>query len=244
MAVERLRSLPRPHLFTAEEYLAFEERSEFKHEFIDGVIYDWGEPEAHERGNNNVITPYPPPHRFTVEEYLAFEERSEFKHEFLDGVIYELTGGTLHHSRIKVNIIRTLLSQLDDSRYEILNSDMRVGIRDGRYIYPDLCVVSGAAQLTDSNTTLLNPALAVEVASPSSITYDRETKLDYYRSLPSIQAYLVIDQHRVHVDCHTRVESAWLWQAFANLDDVISLEAIGCRLSVAQVYRGINSSEL
>ena len=29
-----------PHLFTVEEYLAFEAQSEFKHEFIDGVIYD------------------------------------------------------------------------------------------------------------------------------------------------------------------------------------------------------------
>ena len=31
---------PMPHLFTVEEYLAFENESEFKHEFIDGVIYE------------------------------------------------------------------------------------------------------------------------------------------------------------------------------------------------------------
>ena len=36
MAIERVDSLPRPHKFTVEEYFAFEERSEFKHEFIDG----------------------------------------------------------------------------------------------------------------------------------------------------------------------------------------------------------------
>ena len=42
MAIERVDSFPRPHKFTVEEYLAFEERSEFKHEYIDGVIYDWG----------------------------------------------------------------------------------------------------------------------------------------------------------------------------------------------------------
>ncbi len=29
-----------PHLFTEEEYLEFEAASEFKHEYIDGVIYD------------------------------------------------------------------------------------------------------------------------------------------------------------------------------------------------------------
>ena len=31
---------PMPHLFTVEEYLAFENESERKHEFIDGIIYD------------------------------------------------------------------------------------------------------------------------------------------------------------------------------------------------------------
>ena len=33
MAIERVDSFPRPHKFTVEEYFAFEERSEFKHEY-------------------------------------------------------------------------------------------------------------------------------------------------------------------------------------------------------------------
>ena len=94
MAIERVDSFPRPHKFTVEEYLAFEERSEFKHEFIDGVIYDWGDPDPNAPVHPDYVPGYPMPHLFTVEEYLAFEAESEAKHEFIDGVIYDMTGGT------------------------------------------------------------------------------------------------------------------------------------------------------
>jgi Uma2 family endonuclease len=100
MAIERADRFPRPHKFTVEEYLAFEERSEFKHEFIDGVIYDWGDPLPEDPVHPDYVPGYPMPHLFTVEEYLVFEAESEAKHDFIDGIIYEMTSGTSKHSDI------------------------------------------------------------------------------------------------------------------------------------------------
>lgn len=243
MAIERVDSFPRPHLFTVEEYLAFEEKSEFKHEFIDGVIYDWGDPDPNSPVHPDYVPGSPMPHLFTVEEYLAFEAESEFKHEFIDGIIYDMTGGTLSHTRIKVNLIRILLSQLDGLLYEVLNSDMRVGISEGRYVYPDLSVLYGVAQLTDDDMTLLNPILTVEVTSPSSLDFDRQTKLDYYRALSSMKTYLVIDQHQILVELHSRAETGWHWQSFSELGDVVPLPMLGCALPLAEIYRGIVFSD-
>ena len=246
MATERVASFPPPHVFTVEEYLAFEAKGQFKHEFIDGVIYDWGEPEP-EAGEksvaNRAVAGYPPPHRFTVEEYLAFEADSETKHEYIDGVIYDMTGGTLKHSRIKVNLTVEFDIQLRDSNCIVCNSDMRVGVAEGRYVYPDLSVVYGAARLADHNMTLLNPALVVEVTSASSMDYDRGYKLETYRSLPSVQVYLIIDQHRVLAELHMRTESGWQMQTLDNLDDVLPLDMLGSRLALSQIYRGIDIAE-
>ena len=239
MAIERVASFPRAHLFTVEEYLAFEEKSEFKHEFIDGVIYDWGDPLPDSPVHPDYVPGSPMPHLFTVEEYLAFEAESKFKHEFIDGVIYDMTGGTLNHSRIKVNLIRILLSQLDGSLYEVLNSDMRVGISEGHYVYPDLSVFYGAAQLTDDDMTLLNPILTVEVTSPSSLDYDRQSKLDYYCALSSLEVYLIVDQHQFLAELHTREENGWLLQTYSDINAIIPLDAIGCRLPLSEIYRGI-----
>ncbi|MCY4071772.1 MAG: Uma2 family endonuclease [Chloroflexi bacterium] len=240
MAVERLGSFPKPHSFTVEEYFAFEERSEFKHEFIDGVIYDCGDPYPESPVHPDFVPGHPMPHLFTVAEYLAFEAESEFKHEFIDGIIYDMTGGTFYHSKIKVNVFRALLPQLDDKLFEILNSDMCVKVDSKRYVYPDLSVVRGQPQLEDNDTTLLNPVLAVEVTSPASQDYDRVEKRAFYSAIASLQAYLVIDQHRVHVELYTRREDGWLWQTFDSMEDIARLRDLGCDLALAAIYRAIS----
>lgn len=240
MAIERLGSFPHPHSFTVEEYLAFEETSEFKHEFIDGVIYDCGDPDPGAPVHPDFVPGRPMPHLFTVDEYLAFEAESEFKHEFIDGIIYDMTGGTFNHSRIKVNVIRALLPQLDDTLFEILNSDMSVRVGAGRYVYPDLSVVRGQPQLEDYDTTLLNPVLAVEVTSPASFDYDRVEKRAFYSAIASLRAYLIIDQHRVHVEMYTRHEDGWLWQAFDSMEDIARLQVLGCDLALSAIYRAIS----
>ncbi|MDE2820678.1 MAG: Uma2 family endonuclease [Chloroflexota bacterium] len=240
MAVERLGGLPRPHQFTVEEYLAFEERSEFKHEFIDGVIYDWGDPHPKAPVHPDFVPGRPMPHLFTVAEYLAFEAESEFKHEFIDGIIYDMTGGAFHHSRIKVNITVEFDNQLRDSDYAVCNSDMSVRVGESRYVYPDLSVVRGQPQLEYNDTTLLNPVLAVEVTSPASFDYDRVKKRSFYSAIASLQAYLVIDQHRVHVELYTRREDGWLWQTFDSMEDIARLQDLGCELALAAIYRSIS----
>ena len=243
MAIERIESFPRPHKFTVEEYLAFEEKSEFKHEFIDGVIYDWGDPFPDAPVHPDYVPGYPMPHLFTVEEYLAFEAESEFKHEFIDGVIYDMTGGTSNHSEIAVNIIVGIASRIHDSNCSLRTGDMRVKIHAGVHVYPDLSVVCGEAQLEDNNTTLLNPILAVEVLSPTTANYDRSAKLMYYQSLPSLRGCLIVDQYGVQIEAYTRADGSWLHRTYNSMHDVIPLDMIGCHLPLSEIYRGIDFSE-
>ena len=83
----------------------------------------------------------------------------------------------------------------------------------------------------------------VEVTSPTSIEYDRVTKRDFYREVASIQAYLVIDQHRIYAELFTRAEAGWLLQVFMDTSDEIPLTMLNCNLPLAQVYRGIAFEE-
>ena len=239
MAIERADVFPRRHLFTVEEYFAFEERSEFKHEFIDGVIYDWGDIDPDAPVHPDYVPGYPMPHLFTVEEYLAFEAESEFKHEFIDGIIYDMTGGTSNHSEIAVNIIVGIATRIRHTNCSLRTGDMRLKIREGFYVYPDVSAVCGKGEFEDNRTVLLNPILAVEVISPTSANYDRSTKLRYYQSLPSLRGYLIVDQYGVQVDAYTRARDSWLHQAYSSIDDVIPLDMISCDLPLSEIYRGI-----
>ena len=185
-----------------------------------------------------------PKHYWTASEFLAFVANSDFKHELVDGEVYDMSGGTGEHSQIAANIIFSLMSQLEATTCRVNTSDMMLKVSDDRYLFPDLSVVCDEPEYEDeSRLALLNPILVVEVTSPSAAVDDRGLKRESYLRLPSVQAYLIVDQHRINLELYERADVVWRLQVFTNLDDVISLEALNIELSLAQVYRGISLEE-
>ena len=177
--------------------------------------------------------------QLTVEQYLVLEAESEIRHEYIDGEMIPMTGGTLNHDEIAMNLTLALGAQLIDTECRLYSSNMRVRISPTRYVYPDLSAVCGEAETDNGTTTLLNPTIVVEVTSPSSLAYDHVDKVTYYGAVPSIQGYLILDQDRAFAEWYTRTESGWHLQQFSDLADEIPLEPLGCTLSLSQVYRGV-----
>lgn len=178
-------------------------------------------------------------HYWTPQEFLAFEAESEFKHELIDGEVYDMAGGTGEHSQIAANIIFRLMSQLDGSSCRVHTSDMMLKA-DDKYLYPDVSVVCGEPKYEDeTRLALVNPILVVEVTSPSSAETDRGAKRESYMRVPSVRTYLVVDQHRVHVEQYERADVGWRLQVFTRLEDVIQLEALEIELPLSRIYRDI-----
>ena len=185
-----------------------------------------------------------PRHYWTAEEFLAFEAKSDFKHELIDGEVYDMTGGTGEHSQIAANIIRSLGNLLETSSCRVHTSDMMLKVSDDRYLYPDVSVVCGQPEYEDdSRLALLNPILVVEVTSPSSAEVDRGSKRESYMQLPSVQAYLLIDQHRIYAELFQRADVGWRMQVFTSFDDVVSIEALNVELPLALIFRGVSFYE-
>ena len=177
--------------------------------------------------------------RMNVAEYLAWEAGNELKHEYIDGEIYDMSGGTWQHAALGMNIGNGISQNMNKSDCLVLNSDMRVKVSETRFVFPDVCVFCTSPQFENNGTTLLNPVLVVEVTSPSSMIYDRVDKLDFYFDVPSIEAYLVVDQDRVRADLYSRAEEGWLVRVFNSPDDVIPFTTLNCHLPLTQVYQGI-----
>ncbi len=180
-----------------------------------------------------------------VEEYFAWALQQEQRYEYIDGELIEMTGASNEHSQIIMNIILALGNAVDLSRYALRNQGMRVQISPTRYVYPDLSIIRGDPLFRDaSKYNLMNPCFVLEVTSPSSIARDRSDKLGYYFSVPSVEACLIVDQHRLRAELYKRGDSDWQRQVFSEPADVISLAMLGCELPLEQVYRGIAFEEL
>lgn len=176
------------------------------------------------------------------EEYLALEREAETKSEFYDGEIVAMTGASWEHNLITGNIFLSLGNQLRGQPCRAATSDLRVRISPaGAYVYPDVVVVCGKPEFEDRHgDTLLNPALVVEVLSPSTQAKDYGRKGEAYRRLPSLREYLLVAQDRAHVERYRRHGGGlWLFDEADGPEAELALESVECTLVLRDVYEGV-----
>lgn len=171
-------------------------------------------------------------------EYLAFERSSDQRHEYADGETFPMAGGTREHSLTSVNIAGELRDALLDRPCEVHGSDMRIKIQaTGRYLYPDASVVCGPPVFEDATRdTLLNPVVVVEVLSDSSEAYDRGDKFAHYRTIETLQEYVLASQKEARIEHFRRLpDGSWLLRIFLRGAQV-RLDSISAELSVDRAY--------
>ncbi len=177
------------------------------------------------------------------EEYLAAERASETKHEYFDGRVYAMAGASEKHVQIVFNLSGILYAQLWNRPCKAYTNDMRVKINAmGAYVYPDVIALCSEPQFDDvQRDTLLNPAMIIEVLSPSTTSYDKGEKFLFYQTLPSLQEYLLIAQDRMLiVHCMRRENGLWDFKLTMQGEQTIELTSIGCTLSVADIYQKVD----
>ena len=180
---------------------------------------------------------------YTAEEYLELEINSEERHEFIDGEIVLMAGGTPNHSEITSILNSVLRVSLKGKPYSIFASDQRLWVPQfNNYTYPDVMVVARPIELQSGRTdTITNPVLIAEVLSKSTKAYDRDEKFAAYRSIPSFQEYLLIDQYRLQVQQYSKTESnKWIFSEYSCAGDRVSLTSIPVEFSVGDLYENID----
>lgn len=181
--------------------------------------------------------------RLTAEEYLAFDRGSELRHEYYGGEIFAMSGASAAHNTICWNLTVQLDPHLRAGGCRGFANDMRVAIETtSLFTYPDLVVVCGPPQYLDASQpdTLTNPALIVEVLSASTEDYDRGRKFAHYRTLPSLQGYLLLSQDRVHAELFQRQPGdQWLLSETSDPEVRISLPVAGAALRLGDLYDGV-----
>jgi Uma2 family endonuclease len=103
--------------------------------------------------------------------------------------------------------------------------------------YPDVAVVCGPLELDpDSDATVTNPTLLVEVLSTSTQTFDRGEKFEHYQRIPALRAVLFVSQDEARVELRARdAQDGWSSCVFAAGESV-PLAALGVRLEVDALY--------
>ena len=183
------------------------------------------------------VRPHP---YFTYAQYVALEMESSTRHEFFDGEIYSMAGGSDEHAALAMRIGWSLINAVGDRPCRVYSSDLRIYVEAARMAaFPDASVVYGPFQRFDlgPETTALNPMILVEVTSGSSEEYDTETKLECYRTIPSLREYVVASHREHRITVHPRDENGNWTSHVAIKGERIALPSLGAELSVDEIYR-------
>lgn len=179
----------------------------------------------------------------TLEDYFELELASETKHEYVNGEIVAMAGAKQAHNLIVMSLGVSLYGVARPRGCRVYPSDMRLRTPSGLYAYPDGMVVCGKADISvyKGLETLNNPILIAEVLSPSTEDYDRGTKFRHYRSISSLQTYLMIDQNAPHVEMHTRQgDNSWLLRDTIGLDSEIMIDSLDATLRLRDIYAQVD----
>jgi Uma2 family endonuclease len=176
---------------------------------------------------------------YTCEEYLELEVNSVERHEYIDGEIILMTGGTPNHSQIAVNLGGTLNYIFRRQPYRVFVADQRLWIPKKRiYTYPDVMVVQGDLQMQEGRRdTITNPLVIAEVLSKSTKSYDKDDKFVAYRTIPTFQEYILIDQYSVHVEQYFKTDDKrWTFTEYDDLNETLRLNSMAFEIALADIY--------
>ncbi|MGF1514102.1 MAG: Uma2 family endonuclease [Elainellaceae cyanobacterium] len=179
---------------------------------------------------------------YTAEEYLAQEVLSKTRSEYRSGEIVPMTGGTPEHNEINSILNAILRFSLKGQPYSIFIADQRLWIPDrDLYTSPDTMVTLRPPELKPGRKdTVINPILVAEVLSASTRAYDRDEKFSAYRTVPSLQEYLLIDQYKPCIEQYVKqAQGKWLFAEYRGLERQLRLSSVAVDLPLADLYEAI-----
>ena len=141
------------------------------------------------------MTPHPLPSAFTADAFLAWAaDQPRGRFELVAGQVVAMAHERAGHARAKGRVYRALGDAIARAGLdcEAFTDGMTVRIDTGTVYEPDALVRCGP-RTPDAAVEIADPAIVVEVVSPSSRGADTGAKLGDYFTLPSVRHYLVVN---------------------------------------------------
>jgi Uma2 family endonuclease len=171
----------------------------------------------------------------TLEEFLTWEREQPQRYERLSGVIRMMTGGTIDHNRIALNVAEALRQRLRGGNCEAFVNDIKVVTPAGDVMYPDVVVACG--DIPGKATVLDAPVVIVEVLSESTAARDHGRKRWAYQTIPSLRHYVLIDQDEAGVEITSpNADGTWQSVIVRSLGERLQLPALNLEIGLEEVF--------
>ncbi|MGH3086619.1 MAG: Uma2 family endonuclease [Rubrobacteraceae bacterium] len=168
---------------------------------------------------------------------MELEKEATERRDFVGGVLHPTPRPTARHERIVGNIYRRLAEAAEGGVCRVYMNDMKVRIGDDLVYHPDVMVARGPEPEHPGVETA--PCLLVEVFPPETREIDRREKVAFYPLIPSLKAYLLVEENRPVVERFFRDEKGKWGLAAQFQTGSFPVPCPETRLSLAEVFEGL-----
>ena len=187
--------------------------------------------------SNSAVQQTPP---MSIEDFLSFADRKP-KHEhweLLDGAPVMMVGGTEGQALIVGNLLSPLRPAAQRRGCRAMTGLFTRAV-DKSMFEPDVVIRCGA--IDPRKLYADDPAVVIEVLSPSAMRYDRVFKFERYREIPSLRQIVFVYQDSVRVESWLRGPDEWDEEAtvLLSLNESLALPAIEASLPLSTVYEDV-----
>ncbi len=178
----------------------------------------------------------------TPAEFLQWEEKEELRYEYVNGEVVAMTGGTIPHNDLAVNLLLLLAPHVRSRGCRINVSDVKVKVRR-RFRYPDL-VITCDDRDKSAIKLFKYPKLIIEVLSPGTEAVDRGQKLREYQGLSTLQEYVLVNSDQMIIEVYRRGEKrGWLYESY-GIGEIVELQSVEFSCAIDRIYEDITLPEI
>ena len=177
---------------------------------------------------------------FDAEAYLAWEDRQAEKHEYLRGEVFAMVGARREHVVVSGNLYAAFKQRLRGGPCQAYVADLKLRVEAvDAFFYPDV-MVSCDSRDHAAGQFIAHPTLIVEVLSESTAAFDRGDKFAAYRTLPSLQEYVLVDIPSRRVESFRRTaDHDWLFHEHRpDLGDC-HFPALGVSIPFGEIFENV-----
>ncbi len=178
--------------------------------------------------------------RMTLAEFLRWEDGTDTRYELLAGVPVAMAPPAPAHGFLAARLCARIEGALRSRRPCM--AQVEAGIarpdRDDTCYVADLAVTCTPPPRGDQ--LIRDPVLIVEILSPGTALYDRQTKVSDYRRVPSVQEILLIDSASIFAEVLRREGDRWITEIVRGPQATLTLASIGLTAAMSDLYEGID----
>jgi|GEM_PF-753500 len=173
------------------------------------------------------------------------DRREVGRKELIDGRVSHKPASDRWTNLITSNFVIAVGNRIQRQTCEIYGGDMQVEVGKNSVCYPNVVVVNGEPQFENGRGEVLkNPTLVVEIVSSAGRSNEGMRKVEGFLAIPSIKEFLLINQNEMRIEHYAKQsQKQWMYRIYDERDDVISLDSIGCKVSMVEIYTQVKLGE-